>query len=203
MSFIRKCGADGMTSMKDYNREYPLFSLCGLNCGLCPMHIGGYCPGCGGGEGHQSCGFIRCAVHRSGEPNGGVEYCHMCDEYPCERYAGVTEYDSFITHQNQLRNFERVKAMGIDAYRAELDERIGIVRQLLDGYNDGRRKNLFCLAANLLDIEDLCAVMEQLHAEDEPGQSLKEKAALAAGLLSTTAKRRDIVLKLNKKPRQK
>ena len=45
--------------------------------------------------------------------------------------------------------------------------------------------------------------MDQLLAEDGPGQSLKEKAALAAGLLNTTAKRRDIVLKLNKKPRQK
>ena len=24
--------------MKDYRRAWPLFSLCGLNCGLCPMH---------------------------------------------------------------------------------------------------------------------------------------------------------------------
>lgn len=33
--------------MKDFNRSYPLFSLCGLNCGLCSMHIDNYCPGCG------------------------------------------------------------------------------------------------------------------------------------------------------------
>ena len=25
--------------MKNYQREYPLFSLCGLNCALCPMHL--------------------------------------------------------------------------------------------------------------------------------------------------------------------
>ena len=33
--------------MKNYQREYPLFSLCGLNCALCPMHLNKYCPGCG------------------------------------------------------------------------------------------------------------------------------------------------------------
>ena len=35
--------------MKGFKRNNQLLSLCGLNCGLCPMHIDGYCPGCGGG----------------------------------------------------------------------------------------------------------------------------------------------------------
>lgn len=26
--------------MKNFIRDYPLFSVCGLNCGLCTMHIG-------------------------------------------------------------------------------------------------------------------------------------------------------------------
>ena len=33
---------------ENYHREHPEFALCGLNCVLCPMHLGGYCPGCGG-----------------------------------------------------------------------------------------------------------------------------------------------------------
>lgn len=33
--------------MKDYRRVWPLFSLCGLNCGLYPMHQReNGCPGC-------------------------------------------------------------------------------------------------------------------------------------------------------------
>ena len=36
--------------MKGFQREDRMFSLCGLNCMLCPMQIGGYCPGCGGGK---------------------------------------------------------------------------------------------------------------------------------------------------------
>ena len=34
--------------MKGFAREETRFSLCGLNCRLCSMHLGGYCPGCGG-----------------------------------------------------------------------------------------------------------------------------------------------------------
>ena len=36
--------------MKGFTREETRFSLCGLNCRLCSMHLGGYCPGCGGGQ---------------------------------------------------------------------------------------------------------------------------------------------------------
>ena len=41
--------------MKGFTRTETRFSLCGLNCALCSMHLGGYCPGCGGGAGNQSC----------------------------------------------------------------------------------------------------------------------------------------------------
>ena len=48
--------------MKGFKRNNQLLSLCGLNCGLCPMHIDGYCPGCGGGAGNQSCRIARCSL---------------------------------------------------------------------------------------------------------------------------------------------
>ncbi len=40
--------------MKDFTRTDLSFSLCGLNCGLCPMRLGGHCPGCGGGADNTS-----------------------------------------------------------------------------------------------------------------------------------------------------
>lgn len=33
--------------MKGFYRDNQLFSLCGLKCGLCPMYLNKYCPGCG------------------------------------------------------------------------------------------------------------------------------------------------------------
>ena len=57
--------------MKHYRRADPSFSLCGLHCGLCPIHhMERGCPGCGGGAGHQSCGIIRCSLE-----HGAPEYC--------------------------------------------------------------------------------------------------------------------------------
>ena len=37
--------------MKGFTRGETRFSLCGLNCALCSMRLGGYCPGCGCGGG--------------------------------------------------------------------------------------------------------------------------------------------------------
>lgn len=35
---------------KEFHRTDGLFSLCGLNCGLCPMQIQGECSGCFNGS---------------------------------------------------------------------------------------------------------------------------------------------------------
>ena len=81
--------------MSGFHRDNPLFSLCGLNCGLCQMYVGRYCPGCGG-EGKGACALARC----SGE-HGDVPYCFLCDEYPCGRYAGFDEYDTILPARNR------------------------------------------------------------------------------------------------------
>lgn len=52
--------------MKGFKRENRLLSLCGLNCGLCTMYLGKYCPGCGGGEGNQPCAMARCSLQPPG-----------------------------------------------------------------------------------------------------------------------------------------
>ena len=185
--------------MKNYKRKYTLFSLCGLNCGLCPMHLDSYCPGCGGGEGNQSCKLARCSLQHV-----GIEFCYLCDEYPCEKYEDAGKFDSFITHRNQLKNLDKVKKIGIDAYYIELTEKIEILRYLLLNYNDGRRKSFFCLAVNLLELEDVKSVVKQIAAETKSDtQSLKEKARIAVNLFQTMAVSRNIVLKLNKKTSKK
>lgn len=56
--------------MKGFERKNRYFSLCGLNCALCPMYVGGYCPSCGGGAGNQSCRIAKCSIEQ-----GGIEFC--------------------------------------------------------------------------------------------------------------------------------
>ena len=182
--------------MNGFRRDDLLFSLCGLNCGLCPMKLDGYCPGCGGGRGNQSCAIARCSLEQ-----GGVAYCSQCAEYPCGRYQADDLYDSFITHRNRRRDLDRLQRIGPDAYRGEQLEKQGILTSLLDRYNDGRHKGFYFTAVNLLALEDLRAAMEQLAALP-PDLSAKERAARAAGLFQTLAGQNGLELKLRKKPRK-
>lgn len=103
--------------MKGFQREDLMFSLCGLNCALCTMKIDNYCPGCGGGAGNQGCAIDRCSLEHD-----GLDYCFKCSEYPCDKYNGIEEFDSFITHRHQLKDMEKVKSIGIGSYHTELSE---------------------------------------------------------------------------------
>ena len=92
--------------MKGFERENKLFSLCGLNCGLCPMFIGKYCGGCG--HGNQSCVIAKCSLK-----HGEIEYCFECENYPCEKYQCIDEYDSFITHKRQKTDLDKAQRIGV------------------------------------------------------------------------------------------
>lgn len=180
--------------MKGFVREDLLFSLCGLNCGLCPMQLEGRCPGCGGGEGNQSCKIARCGLE-----HGGPAYCFRCGEFPCEKYGGIDEYDSFITHQNRMADLEQARIAGLEAYHAGQRERREILEFLLTRCNDGRRKTLFCLAANLLPLPALReAFMEAEAMADRP---LEERGARVSALLRAAAEREGVLLKLRRKPK--
>ena len=186
--------------MKDVQREYPQLSACGLNCGLCPRyHTDGSsrCPGCGGKEfstKHPLCGVISCT-----QRHGEIEYCYLCEEYPCAKYDNAHLVDSFITHQNMRKDFEKVKTVGLAAYQAELNEKMEILQTLLEHYNEGRRKSFFCIAVNLLDIQDVRDAMKQIEEKISQENTVKENAAIAAGIFQAMADKRNISLKLRKK----
>lgn len=102
--------------MKGFVRKDQRLSLCGLNCGLCPMRLGGHCGGCGAGN--QSCKIARCSLEQ-----GGVTYCYQCGNYPCEKYREPDPYDSFITGQNRLRDMEKARILGPEAYGREQEQK--------------------------------------------------------------------------------
>lgn len=180
--------------MKNFKREYPAFSLCGLSCTLCAMHLGGYCPGCGGGAGNQPCAIARCGAEHN------VAFCWDCGEYPCGRYEGFDEYDSFIPHRVRKRDVARAQRLGLDAYLEELSEKAEILQCLLEHYNDGRKKSFFSIAVYLLELYDIKAVMAQLPSTDI--LPLKERASEAVRLFQGMADARSVSLKLNQKPKK-
>ena len=184
--------------MKGFTRTETRFSLCGLNCALCSMYLGGYCPGCGGGAGNQSCTIAKCSLEY-----GGIQFCWACPEYPCSRYEGFDDGDSFVPHRNRQQDIAQARELGLDAYLARLEEKREILNEFLDHYNDGRRKTFFNTAVYLLPLEDLHSVIALLDSRPElGGQPIKNRALAALELLQEAADRRGISLKLNKKPKK-
>lgn len=181
--------------MKNFDRADLSFSLCGLNCTLCTMKLDGYCPGCGGGAGNQGCSIARCSLE-----HGNLNYCFECAEYPCSKYYGINEFDSFITHRNQLSDIEKAKSIGIKQYLTELDEKVVILKYLLQNFNDGRRKSFFCISVNLLSLADVKLAMEKIEADSIYISDLKQKALIATNCFQSIATQYGITLKLNKKP---
>lgn len=185
--------------MKGFDRPNPAFSLCGLKCCLCPIHqMKDGCPGCGGGAGNQSCAIARCSL-----AHGGVEYCWQCDVYPCSRYDGFFNYDSFLPVRSAPQDIRRFQEMGPDAFRAELDTKAEILEELLGGYNAGRKKTFYCTAVNLLALSDLQAAMNEIRAASAGLDGLPEREAAAVGALTALAQERGISLSLRRKPRSK
>lgn len=181
--------------MKGFHRSNLIFSLCGLNCGLCPMRIDGHCPGCGGGKGNQSCSIAKCSLRHD-----KVEYCFLCPEYPCDRYEGIEEYDSFISHQRQMQDVVKAKKIGINAYNEEQNKKINVLNKLLSEYNDGRKKTFYYVAVNLLPIHYIENIIEQItNSPSYYDLTLKEKAEQIASQIQDIAFGQGVILKLRRK----
>ena len=175
--------------MKKFERKNSLLSMCGLNCGLCTMRLASHCPGCG--QGNRPCKVARCGMEHN------IEYCFECPEYPCNLYDHADEYDSFITHLNQKSDMLKAKEMGIEAYSREQSEKVELLEILLSKYNAGRQKTLYCLAVNLLSIDDVKKVLEEA-GQLEQDMPIKDKAKYVSNRLREIANSNGIELKLRK-----
>jgi len=184
--------------MEEYQRKYASFSLCGLNCCLCPrFHTDGSskCPGCGGIEfsmKHPTCAVVSC-----NKKHDEVEFCYECSSYPCKRYQVQSKVDSFITYQNVLQDQAAAK-IDIDNYLRDLQKKEDILVDLIANYNDGKSKGFYCLAVNLLPLSALDKIIGQIKAGGIMDMQIKEKAKEAAKMINAAADSLNIELVLRR-----
>ncbi len=173
----------------EFKRADGLFSLCGLNCGLCPMKIRGECGGCFfDSPCYPTCSIAPCSVR-----HGNVDYCFQCEEYPCARYDDIDKRDSLISHRNQKKDLAKAKQIGIEEYLDEQRTKIRILNRLLKEYDDGKKDVFFCLAVNLLDVDDLTVVLD-LASQTTDATTRAEKAAFVERALRDRAKEKGVSL---------
>ena len=137
-------------------KMYPTLGCCGIDCGLCPrFHTAGKskCPGCLGEnffKKHPSCSIITCCVKKREH-----ETCASCIDYLCDKMKHWDKTDSFVTHRKSLQTLQYIKDNDLKSFLSQQAERIGLLETMLIKFDDGRSKSFFCLAANLIPIEEL------------------------------------------------
>jgi len=128
--------------MEAENSEKWDISICGLNCAKCDIFQAGHgneklrdeiiewfrkehnralkpeqasCDGCRGSlETHWSsdCKMMQCAKKRD------IQYCFQCRDFPCTVLEEFSS-DGISHHKRTVKNLERMKGVGIDAWIEE------------------------------------------------------------------------------------
>jgi hypothetical protein len=182
-------------------KKYPTVGACGLDCGLCPRFytVGpSRCPGCGGPEfaaKHPSCSFITCCVKTM-----GLEVCGQCSEFPCPKFKSEEQYrrldvsSSYPPCTRLLSNNRLVRQQGLRPFLRQQQQRIALLRRMIDGFDDGRSRSYCCRAAALLDPGDVRASLSRARTAAAADAGARDKARGLRTLLADVARRTRIEL---------
>ena len=143
------------------------------------------------------CPFITCAVKKK-----GLEFCWDCIENKnCEKWkkhrdAGK-KFDSFICYQKLEDNIAFIRKNGLDEFERLQKLREKLLKEMLQEFNEGRSKAYYCIAATVLEIEELEAALKQAR-ESSKKLDLKGKARFLHAVLDDVAEKKQYYLKLRK-----
>ena len=181
--------------------NYPEIGICGLSCRLCPMYhtkTKSRCFGCKSKVRMAvGCPFITCAIKRR-----GIEFCWECGENEsCEKWRKHREagkrFDSFKCYQKLEDNIAFIQKNGIREFENVEKIREKLLKEMLRCFNEGRSKSHYCIAATVLEIDELEKVLRKAK-EESKGLEIKEKSKVLHSLINEVAKRKNYYLKLRK-----
>ncbi len=181
--------------------EYPAIGVCGLSCLLCPMYnteAESRCSGCKSATRMAvGCPFITCAVKRK-----GIEFCWECEESDtCEKWKKHREagkkHDSFKCYQTLEEDLSFIYQHGIAEFQKIQGQREFLLREMLQNFNEGRSKSYYCIAATVLEREELEEALSRARRESG-GLDVKAKSKVLHRILDDIASRKDYRLTLRK-----
>jgi hypothetical protein len=143
------------------------------------------------------CSFITCAVKKR-----GIEFCWQCPEQDdCQRWrrrrAWGKHHDSFVCYKRLEDNNFFIKHKGISAFAKEQQAREQLLTAMLDEFNEGRSKSYYCIAATVMEIQELKQSITQARNESK-GMDIKGKSKTLHSIINGVAAKRKYHLKLRK-----
>jgi len=142
-----------------------------------------------------SCSFVTCAVKKH-----GIEFCWDCPEnIDCEKWAKHrdlgTKYDSFKTYQRLEADIAFVRQNGVEKFQQSQIVREKLLAQMLEEFNEGRSKSYYCIAATVLELDDLENALSEA-GKRSGGLPVKEKSRILHSLIGSLASQKGYLLKL-------
>jgi len=143
------------------------------------------------------CPFITCAVKKK-----GVEFCWQCKENEtCEKWRkhrGFSkQVDSFICYQKLEDNITFIQKNGVHEFKKIQKKREDLLKEMLHEFNEGRSKSYYCIAATVLEIEELEEALTKAK-KDSIGLEIKGKSKVPHSILDKIAERKNYYLKLRR-----
>jgi len=182
-------------------RSFIEIGVCGLSCRLCPAYhreTKSKCEGCKSEyRMGAACPFHNCAVKKK-----GIDFCGFCDENnTCAKWRKFREagkqHDSLLSYQKLEDNIAFIQKNGMEEFEKQQKKREKLLRAFLAEFNEGRSKTLYCIAATVLQMDELESLLEKARAESK-GLDIEAKSEIMHSLLNEIAKNRSYLLKLRK-----
>lgn len=190
-----------MTEKLNVQIKYPEIGICGLSCRLCTRYHTESKSRCGGCKSEfrmsAGCPFITCAIKKK-----GIEFCWRCKENEtCKKWRKHREFskrvDSFKCYQKLENNIAFIQKNGVNEFEKEQKTRENLLKEMLQEFNGGRSKSYYCIAATVLEIEELGEALNKAK-KNSFGLEIKEKSKILHSILDELAERENYYLKLRK-----
>jgi hypothetical protein len=181
--------------------KYPEIGICGLSCRLCPNYQTAAASKCRGCKSPArmviGCPFITCAIKKK-----GVEFCWDCGENEsCEKWKRHRETgkerDSFKSYQKLEDDINFIQVNSIKIYDEQQKIREKLLIRMLSEFNEGRSKSYYCIAATVMDIDELRNSLEAAAATSK-SLSVKERSKKMHAILDSIALKKGYRLNLRK-----
>ncbi len=181
--------------------EHPEIGVCGLSCRLCPSYhtdAKSRCAGCKSEERMAvDCPFIICAVKKK-----ALEFCWECPEdETCDKWGRHREFgrshDTFKCYQKLESDIAFIRENGVAEFARLQKIREELLREILLHFNEGRSKTYYCIAATVLEIDELKEALAKA-GKGSQGLAIKEKSKLLRSIIDEIAARKGYCLKLRK-----